>query len=118
MGIQIATRLREARVALGKTVEEFGAAGGVSKQAQINYEKGTRHPDTEYLTALAAAGVDVPYVLLGDRKLSVQVGAEEVPVLDGYRRGKADLQDAIRRLLEAKPEVQKVLVTVIKNATS
>jgi transcriptional regulator with XRE-family HTH domain len=117
MGIEIAMRLREARTALGMTVEEFGAAGGVTKQAQINYEKGVRHPDTQYLTALAQSGVDVAYILLGDRKLQVQVGADELPVLDAYRHGRPELQEAARKLLlNENPALQKALVTVI-NAT-
>lgn len=41
--------------------------GGVKKLAQINYEKGKRHPDSEYLAALARAGIDVLYILTGKR---------------------------------------------------
>lgn len=39
----------------------------MQKVAQINYEKGKRKPDAEYLAAIAAAGVDVLYVLTGQR---------------------------------------------------
>ncbi len=113
MVIEIATRLREARTALGLTIEDFGALGGVTKQAQINYEKGLRSPDTKYLTALASAGVDIPYVLLGDKKLAVQVGVEELAVLDKYRHSKTDTQEAVKRLLSAEPLLKRALVTVI-----
>jgi len=58
-------RLRTERERLGLSQAAFGELGGVQKVAQINYEKGKRHPDAEYLAAIAAAGVDVLYVLTG-----------------------------------------------------
>ena len=60
-------RLREERERLGLSQEKFGAIGGVLKRAQINYEKGERHPDSTYLTAIAAAGADVLFILTGQR---------------------------------------------------
>ena len=39
----------------------------MQKRAQINYEKDERQPDAGYLAAVAAAGVDVFYVLTGSR---------------------------------------------------
>lgn len=45
----------------------FGAIGGVGKGSQILYEKGNS-PSADYLTELAAAGVDVLYVLTGERQ--------------------------------------------------
>lgn len=60
-------RLREERERLGLNQTEFGALGGVRKQAQIKYEKGARKPDAKYLEGIAAAGVDVGYILTGDR---------------------------------------------------
>lgn len=61
-------RLREERERLRLTQSAFGAIGGVKKVAQINYEKGTRSPDSRYLSALAAKGVDVEYILTGTRR--------------------------------------------------
>lgn len=46
---------------------DFGAVGGVKKLAQINYEKGERHPDSAYLAAIAAAGANVHYILTGQK---------------------------------------------------
>ncbi|UZT80640.1 helix-turn-helix transcriptional regulator [Ectopseudomonas chengduensis] len=60
-------RLRMERERLGLNQEGLGEIGGVKKLAQINYEKGKRHPDAEYLAAVAAAGVDVLFVLTGQR---------------------------------------------------
>ena len=53
---------------------QLGAAAGVTKGAQLNYESGERSPNVEYLQAIAAAGVDVVYALTGVRE-SVNVPA-------------------------------------------
>ena len=55
----IGARLREERERLGLNQEGFGQLGGVRKQAQLLYEKDERKPDSDYLVAVAAAGVDV-----------------------------------------------------------
>lgn len=61
------TRLKSERKRLGMNQAELGAAAGVSKGAQLNYESGERSPNVEYLQAIAAAGVDVVYALTGMR---------------------------------------------------
>ncbi|MEW6463774.1 MAG: helix-turn-helix transcriptional regulator [Pseudomonadota bacterium] len=58
-------RLRMERERLGLSQEALGEIGGVKKLAQINYEKGKRHPDAEYLAAVALAGVDVLFLITG-----------------------------------------------------
>jgi transcriptional regulator with XRE-family HTH domain len=63
-------RLKQERQRLGLSQEEFARLGGVQKRAQINYEKGERKPDTDYLAAVAAGGVDVRYVITGQRMTS------------------------------------------------
>jgi len=61
------TRLREERKRLSLTQTALGAVGGVRVQAQLLYEQGKRKPDIDYLSAIAAAGVDVLYVITGRR---------------------------------------------------
>jgi len=46
---------------------DFGALGSVTKSAQLNYEKGERSPDADYLMALIPHGIDVHYLLTGER---------------------------------------------------
>lgn len=85
-------RLKEERKRLGLNQDEFAALGGVKKGAQFNYENGSRNPDSEYLTAIAAAGVDVLYLLTGEQTSSA-LPDDEKELLSGYRgldiRGKA-----------------------------
>jgi transcriptional regulator with XRE-family HTH domain len=63
-------RLREERQRLGMSQAEFGAIGGVQKDAQLRYEAGKRKPDSDYLSGIAKAGADVTYILTGIRALA------------------------------------------------
>jgi len=87
-------RLRAERKRLGLNQEKFAALGGVAKDAQLNYEKGSRKPDSDYLVAVAAAGVDILYLLTGELA-SLVLPADEKELLTGYRgldiRNKANM---------------------------
>lgn len=61
------SRLREERRRLGMNQTEFAKATGVHLNSQSRYEKGERAPDTTYLAALAKVGVDLVFVLTGER---------------------------------------------------
>lgn len=82
-------RLASERIRLNKTQEEFGALGGVKKLAQFNYEKGVRAPDANYLTAISDAGVDIYYLITGERavtkaELKEEINAELRCLADAY----------------------------------
>lgn len=66
--MSIGERLKEERSRLGLSQTDLGAAGGVGKTTQINYEKGAGSPDAKYLAAVEPLGVDVLYVVTGVRK--------------------------------------------------
>lgn len=66
-------RLAVERKRLGLNQEDFGALAGISKFTQLNYEKGTRKPDSDYLAALGSAGVDIPFLLTGTRSFDPSV---------------------------------------------
>jgi len=66
--MSLGARLREERKRLGLTQDALGQIGGVRKQAQLLYEKGSFVPDANYLAAIAATGVDILYVITGCRK--------------------------------------------------
>lgn len=84
--------LKEERQRLGMNQDDFAAVGGLKRRAQTLYEQNERAPDAVYLRALAAIGVDVYYILTGER-LPSAVTSDERELLDGYRnldvRGKA-----------------------------
>lgn len=60
-------RLREARTELRYDQMRFAQLGGVKKNSQINYEAGRTAPPVDYLLRLAEHGVDIGYVLTGQR---------------------------------------------------
>ncbi|WP_308812000.1 helix-turn-helix domain-containing protein [Pseudomonas oryzihabitans] len=93
-------RLREERDRLNLTQDELGQIGGVNRNSQGKYEKGERNPDSAYLEAVSAAGVDVLYVLTGKR-LPIEENAltpEEQEVVT-YLRGMSDYsKESVRRM--------------------
>ena len=64
----IDVRLREERDRLGLTQEVFADAAGAKRRTLVDWEKGVSSPTAVQLSALAAVGVDVQYVLTGQRK--------------------------------------------------
>ncbi|TXF11899.1 helix-turn-helix transcriptional regulator [Pelomicrobium methylotrophicum] len=64
----IGARLKEERERLGLSQTAFAEGCGLKKLAQINYEKGERMPDAEYLLRASQLGADVLYILTGRRE--------------------------------------------------
>ncbi|RRV04611.1 XRE family transcriptional regulator [Pseudomonas sp. v388] len=100
-------RLREERIALGLKQEEFAQLGGVNRNTQGSYEKGERNPDTAYLTAVAAVGVDVLYVITGARGSPAlkDLSGAEAELVDKYRAISNEDRDAIDRIITAMAEL-------------
>lgn len=98
----IGDRLREERERLGLSQGAFGELGGVKANAQGNYEKGERFPDAAYLAAIAEKGVDVLYVVTGNRTplAHESISADEADILKRYRKlSEADRAGASRMLM-------------------
>ena len=97
----IGGRLKEERERLGFSQPAFAAIGGASKGAQITWEKGTATPNAEFLNLAARVGVDVLYVLTGERSATA-MSPDEQALLAAYRaldvRGKAAAIGAISGL--------------------
>lgn len=75
----IGERLREERARLGYSQAAFSEAVGVSKTTQFNYESGGRSPDALYLHAAKRLGVDIDYVISGQRSESTEDSFVTVP---------------------------------------
>lgn len=99
---RLGTRLRDERLRIGLSQDEFAAVGGIARRSQTAYESDERAPDADYLLAVRKIGVDVHYVLTGERfgdhaqKVGTPEGAtEEAELLGMYRQlneaGKAAL---------------------------
>jgi transcriptional regulator with XRE-family HTH domain len=102
-------RLKEVRELSGKSQTEFGAIGGVLKQAQLKYEKDERMPDAAYLSAIAEKGADVLYILTGQRSAPAALTSDEQMLINHYRAcapsGKAALATTSIEL--AQPQITK-----------
>ena len=103
-------RLREIRKGMNLTQADFGALAGVTVTAQLNYEKGTRNPDTAYLERLAAHGVDVVYLLTGERipRGAAALSEAEAALIARYRSG----SPALRGYLQVRREGDHAVLTV------
>ena len=99
----IGDRLKEERERLGFSQTEFAAVAGASKNSQYNYEKGDRSPDAEYLAAVAERGVDILYVVIGQRLPVAEptLSADEVEMVEHVRALDDDDKGAVKRLLRA-----------------
>ncbi|MBR8314213.1 helix-turn-helix transcriptional regulator [Burkholderia dolosa] len=90
---------------IGLSQAEFAALGGLGKQAQLNYEADARSPDANYLAALSKVGVDVLYVVTGQRAQGVPMPEDEAELLEGFRQlnevGRTAVQASINGFLLA-----------------
>lgn len=99
----IGERLKEERSRLGLSQTDLGAAGGVGKTTQINYEKGTGTPDAKYLAAVEELGVDVLYVVTG-RRIPVSdqlIAIDELEMVMNVRGLLSEDKEAVKRLMLA-----------------
>ncbi len=104
-------RLKEERERIGLNQTAFAAVGGVSRMAQINYEKGARYPDLAYLEAIAKIGCDIQYIVIGNRS-STALTDDEVALLEKFRSADLQVKASAMAVLDSKIEPDQ------KNATS
>ncbi|WP_334470162.1 hypothetical protein [Arsenophonus sp. PmNCSU2021_1] len=105
----VGDRLKSERLRLGLSQEIFAERCGVKKLTQYNYEKSERHPDAGYLIAAKALGVDLNYVMTGERSdeasaLDVVRDEEEAEVLTAFRHIPGETREVAKRTLTAMAE--------------
>jgi len=112
---KISERLEEERIRLSLNKGQMAKAGGASDSAYTKYASGERDPPGGYLSELSKAGVDVLYVLTGNRSNGVDspgaryVTKQEEALLDNFQQCPKELQDAIAKLaLAARREDRDV----------
>jgi transcriptional regulator with XRE-family HTH domain len=115
--LSIGDRLREERDARGMSQSDFAEiaahAGvpGATRQSQARYEKGIQTPGAAYLAAIAAAGIDVLYILTGERSAGIPPPSRRgSALLDNYEHLSEDDKRALERLAFslAKQALRKV----------
>ena len=84
----IGNRLKEERERLGITQPLFAEAADAKKRTLIDWEKGVSSPTALQLSSLAMVGVDVLYVVTGQRSQSIPAQAalprEQQALLNSY----------------------------------
>jgi transcriptional regulator with XRE-family HTH domain len=109
--------LRDERLRIGLSQDEFATVGGVARRSQSAYESDERAPDAAYLLAVREIGVDIGYVLTGERfaggEAAPEAGArdaDEAEVLAMYRQlndtGKASLHAFLASCISTGAMVQ------------
>lgn len=103
--MDIGFRLREERERLGLTQAAFGELGGSGKTTVLAWEAGGAYPNARFLAAVAAAGVDVRYVITGTRdyKPPPALSAAEREMLDLWRAASNETRRAARGALVGAP---------------
>ncbi len=96
-------RLKEERQRIGVNQTVLAEKCGVTKNTQLAYEKGDRNPDTSYLAHAASLGVDILYLVTGERKpvLADSISAEVAQFLKVYQRVKAADREVLFRMVSA-----------------
>lgn len=101
--MHLGLRLKEERERLGMSQPEFAAAADAKKHAQINWEKGVATPNGAAFQAWAEIGVDVLYVITGQRS-TPDVAIDKAPLADRER-----LSIAIEAVTEGLAEASRKL---------
>ena len=106
--LPIGERLRAERDRIGMTQQEFADVAGVTRKTLFGYETGVRPPDAAALSAWAELGLDVLYVITGQRSTPVAVPPElnrrEKALLDNYRHSGEDGERAVEATASALAE--------------
>lgn len=99
----VGERLREERQRRGLSQPALGEIAGAAKRTVIDWEKGASSPSAVQLSALAAAGLDVLYVVTGEH--NAQLSKEQPAALTDHAR----LQLAIEAVEEGLAEIKRKL---------
>lgn len=95
----ISRRLLEERKRLKMNQTDFAEKAGTTKKSQIEYEKERLPAFATYLAAIAAVGVDVQYVLTGQRSAEPVLTPKERLLLAAWNAASPELQTAVLAVL-------------------
>ncbi|WP_313378800.1 helix-turn-helix domain-containing protein [Achromobacter insolitus] len=118
MRIEIGARLKEERDRMGLSQQDFAALGNASKRSQIEWEKGGQVPNAEFLSAIAARGADVLYIVTGRRDETAELAVELKRMADAWETLERALAHVGRTLTpEKKRKAAEALYQASKNET-
>ena len=92
----LGNRIKEERERLGLTQDGFCAIAGCGRRTLVEWEAGNTSPKAEQLEVLAEHGVDVYYVLTGQRiGLATTLSARESALVENYRAAPEEAKKAL-----------------------
>lgn len=105
-------RLKEERKRLKLTQSQIAERAGTTKSTQLLYEKDSMRANSDYLAAIAQAGVDVAYVVTGERG-GIQLTDEEAALVSLFRQQDEQVRAAALEVLKKGMvlSVQQVIVS-------
>ena len=90
----ISDRIKIERTKIGLSVNELAEILKRSSSSQLKIESGTRRPSVNYLLKLAALGMDIGYIITGERQINIPLlwNNEQIPANTetGFQRLKAE----------------------------
>lgn len=104
-------RIKEERERLGFNQADFAALAGATRKTLFNWESGAASPNAAALAAWAEAGLDVLYVVTGQRAGGAAtapapaLAPDEEILLDNYRNCPPDARAAIKTTSDALARV-------------
>lgn len=125
----IGDRLKEARKSLGLNQDQFCELVNVSRKTQSDYENGRGYPDALYLSILQKQGIDIGYIVTGEKTASLDdlvelqkcIGeVEDWLKANNKKLQKDQLLNAAKQLFKAKQEqlpVTKAIDLILNTAT-
>lgn len=88
MSDEFAKRLKETRTSMKLTLAEFADLGDVSTTSQGVYEKENeeerRSPDVKYLLNLLRNGIDIYYLLFGEKRPDNIIDGKTIEIINAY----------------------------------
>lgn len=103
----LGARLRAIRKELGKNQDDMAALCAVSREMWGKYERDVALPGADVLIKVALAGIDMNYILTGQRSqpaaapAAAPLAPDEEILLDNYRNSPADAKAAIKAASDA-----------------
>lgn len=101
--LDIGSRIKEERERLGFSQAAFAGIAEATRNSQLNWEKGTAAPNAQVLFAWSKIGVDVLYIITGQRiggsKAAPVLSADEEVLLKSYRTAPEAVRNAALAVL-------------------
>ena len=99
--VGIGNRIKEERDRLGFSQMAFAGVAEATRNSQLNWEKGTAFPNAAVLAAWSKIGVDVLYIVTGERSVDIasNLTSDEDVLLNAYRAAPVGVRNSALAVL-------------------